>query len=231
MIKISVTKKAEAKYNCCDPRARSEIATHVNELIVTMPTAVSEPPERRTCQSSEQPTKDTSKDGSTRTSPPHSILRPLLAAFLALNSLSGFCQSTSASSPVNDQLISALSIVESNGRTTATGDNGRAAGAFQFWRGTWNHVSQIRRKAGLQTAPYEEGSRSIPWSRAYARSYLLWIEAYLTNRGVSTVSRGHLYAAYNLGPAGFRRRGFDLKRVPAVTRRAIEKLERIYNGN
>lgn len=167
--------------------------------------------------------------GSTSRSLKQSVLKRNVAAALLLSCLSLWPSITSAQSLVDNKLLQAVSLVESNGLTTARGDvssNGtaRALGAFQFWRPTWDHVTSLRRKAGLQVTSYKDGATNLLWSRRYAKSYLQWLEKYLRGHGVKHVTPGLIWAAYNVGPGGLKKRGFRLDRCPAHTQRNAKRI-------
>lgn len=203
---------------------------NVEEIILTMPveTHNGDAPE---CHYNAQNTKSYSPAGSTKD---FTGQRSKLRVMPALALLTIFLASslpTQAQSRVDERLLEAVLQVESAGRHTASGDlnpatgNYRAKGGYQFWRPTWNHVSQIRQKAGLQTISYEQGATHPAWSREYARSYLSWIETYLRGRGVNTPSRSQIYAGYNWGVGSFRKVAFDVSKAPATTQRACRKIE------
>lgn len=203
----------------------------MNDIILTMPL---EPVESApACHDNAPSTKHSCKAGSTRKSSAPSRLLPVMLALLVLSCWSAFSQNTSKSSLVTDKLLAAVCQVESSGRATVGGDRDprtgefRARGAFQFWRPTWEHVTSLRRQAGLQTYSYKEGSHNLRVSREYAKSYLLWLEKYLHRHGVYTPTAGQLYMAYNCGPTSARRKGFKLKNAPAHTQRAAARIEQM----
>ena len=114
-------------------------------------------------------------------------------------------------------------LVESGGRNV-TGDNGRALGYYQFWATAWRHASNLRREANLPVLPYRTGAADLLASKAHAQILLQWHERQLRRNGCKHPTPGQLYASWNLGHAGFKRRGYNLARCPAVTRRAVIKL-------
>ena len=230
VIDIEVSADAARKFESCDLETQKEINMNVEEIILTMPveTHNGDAPE---CHYNAQNTKSYSPAGSTKD---FTGQRSKLRVMPALALLTIFLASslpTQAQSRVDERLLEAVLQVESAGRHTASGDlnpatgNYRAKGGYQFWRPTWNHVSQIRQKAGLQTISYEQGATHPAWSREYARSYLSWIETYLRGRGVNTPSRSQIYAGYNWGVGSFRKVAFDVSKAPATTQRACRKIE------
>ena len=227
---ITLTGKAAHKWPSLSPETQQELVDIMHETVLTMPDEPIETPPFQ-CHSKEQNTSDTSKRGSTRTSKPPFKARCQSPVILALTLLSWLFVNTSSASLVDNRLLEAVSLVESNGRNTALGDvdpetgKARAKGAYQFWRPTWDHVSQIRQRAGLSTTSYKDGASHPAWSREYARTYLKWIEDYLRGRGVHTPTRSQIYAGYNWGVGSFRKVGFDINKAPATTRRAAQRIE------
>ena len=130
---------------------------------------------------------------------------------------------------VTETLLDAVERVESGGNPMARGGRGES-GSFQFRAAAWSDVNRERARVGLPAVGYSIGTTNRAVARVFARSYLLWLESYLsaTNRKQPTTDQ--LYAAWNLGPQGFRRRGFSLSRCPASTRRAAQQILRITGG-
>ena len=230
-ISVNLSAKAAAKYRQLDTKTQNELDNIMNETILTMP--VENPTQCAECQSSAQNIKSTSKHGSMQKSSQPSTKLLALLVLLGLNTWNAYSQSSSKSSLVTSKLLAAVCQVESSGSVTAAGDLdpktkvARARGAFQFWRPTWDHVTSIRRKAGLHTSPYKEGSHNLRVSREYAKTYLLWLESYMRSHGVHTPTAGQLYMAYNCGPTSARRKGFKLSNAPAHTQRAAARIEKM----
>lgn len=205
----------------------------VEEIILTMPVDRDSGGDGTTtqCLYNEPNTKSCSPAGSTKSSTEQRSKLPGIPGLLLLTIFLASSLKTQAQSLVGEKLLEAVLLVESGGRHMASGDlnpatgNYRAKGGYQFWRPTWNHVSQIRQKAGLQTISYEQGATHPAWSRQYARSYLSWIETYLRGRGVNTPTRSQIYAGYNWGVGSFRKVGFDVSKAPSTTQRACRKIE------
>ena len=202
----------------------------VEEIILTMPVETGNGAEPE-CHYNAQNTKNSSPAGSMKSSTEQRSKLRVMPALALLTIFLASSLPTQAQSLVGEKLLAAVLQVESGGRHTARGDlkkgtsEYRALGGYQFWRPTWNHVSQIRQKAGLQTISYEQGATHPAWSREYARSYLTWIESYLRDRGVNTPTRSQIYAGYNWGVGSFRKVGFDVSKAPATTQRACRKIE------
>jgi hypothetical protein len=202
----------------------------VEEIILTMPVD-QDSGDSTQCLTNEPNTKNSSPAGLMKSSTERRSKLRVMPVLALLTIFLASSLPTLAQSRVDERLLEAVLQVESSGRHTARGDlnpatgNYRAKGGYQFWRPTWNHVSQIRQKAGLQTISYEQGATHPAWSREYARSYLSWIETYLRGRGVNTPSRSQIYAGYNWGVGSFRKVGFDVSKAPATTQRACKKIE------
>ena len=124
---------------------------------------------------------------------------------------------------VTDQFLERVAYVESNNRSAAVGDNGKARGAFQFWSISWEHTSQLRRANGLKVYPYQYATDTAV-ATEYARTYLKHLEASLTKSIGRKPTAGEVYAAWNCGLGRFRQLGFDLNRIPSTTKNAIRKL-------
>lgn len=223
---IELTGEAAAKWLALCPASQQEVVDITIEALLGMPVE----PETE-WQTSEQSTSDTSKAGLIKTFTRRSSMSSVVVAVLVLLCSKPCLPTLLAQSQVDNRLLAAVLQVESAGRHTARGDlnkatgEHRALGGYQFWRPTWNHVSQIRQKAGLQTISYDQGATHPAWSREYARSYLRWIEDYIRGRGVHTPTRSQIYAGYNWGVGSFRKVGFDVSKAPATTQRACRKIE------
>ena len=122
--------------------------------------------------------------------------------------------------PVSVRFLDALERIESGGNTHAIGDGGRARGAYQFWAAAWDDVSAHRIARGQSVVHYVFGSTNRAVARSYAASYLGKLHQTLTTALRREPTPAELYAAWNLGPSGFKRRGFSLSRCPATTQRA-----------
>jgi hypothetical protein len=141
---------------------------------------------------------------------------PVLAGLLLAVSASG----------ASDAFLDRLALVESGGNARAVGDNGRSLGAYQMTAAAWRDVSRARAGRGAVVWPHSAAFTPAV-AREYAREYLRISEARFLAATGRTPTPGQLYAAWNLGHAGFRRRAFDLRRCPAATRRAAEMISRM----
>lgn len=125
-----------------------------------------------------------------------------------------------ASAQVSEKFLDAVAQVESSGRANAIGDGGKALGMFQLHRAAWEDASKVDRTLG----DYKTGALNPATARRAARVYFEILSARLV-RAQAANSPANLYAAYNLGFAGFSRRGFSLVKCPASTQKAVKKLE------
>jgi len=198
----------------------------VDDLILTMPVEPTDSPAWPTCA---PPTKPSSPAGSTSGSSGSSSGLLMTWASLLLCCWSLLLPTASSASPrpslVSDKFLKAVMLVESDGRNV-TGDGGRALGYYQFWATAWRHASNLRRERSLPVLPYKKGAADLLVSTAHAQILLKWHEKQLKRNGCKHPTPGQLYASWNIGHAGFKRRGYDLARCPAVTRRAVIKLNK-----
>ena len=225
---IILSAAAAAKYKSLDDDSKNYINNAVDEIILSMPVGATD----SSAWPTDAPkTKSFSPSGLTKNTSGSSLTALAIWAsvwLLCSNALSS--ASLQAASLVDDRLLRAVSIIESGGDHSAKGDylkgTPRALGAFQFWRGTWEHTTSLRRKAGQPTYGYS-AAHNLLASQAYARTYLKWLESGLKRNGVANPTRGQIFAAFNCGLTGFKRRGFQLSRCPAHTRRAAERIEEL----
>lgn len=127
---------------------------------------------------------------------------------------------------VTKEFLDAMEQVESGRDAGAVGDNGRARGSFQFWAVAWSQVNTLRKQQGLESLNYYlSTNRTI--ARSFAVTYLRWLETSLAATLRRSPTIHELYAAWNLGPSGFRARGFSLARCPRRTRSAAQRVENL----
>ena len=125
---------------------------------------------------------------------------------------------------INGALIHAVAMVESNNNHRAVGDQGKANGAFQMWKPAWTDCSRWLKKNGFKPTSYEKGVNDPNISHQYCKIYLSLLNSQLRRSLGREPSAAEVYAAFNLGHAGFKRRGFDLSKTPEITQNAIIKL-------
>jgi hypothetical protein len=121
------------------------------------------------------------------------------------------------------ELLNRIAQIESRGISSTIGRRGER-GAFQIDLAAWTDISSVRRHQGLTV--FDWSAAHTPAGRAYASTYLGMLRIDLTRALRRVPTDGELYAAYNLGFAGFARRGFVLARCPARTRAAAGLLIR-----
>ena len=127
---------------------------------------------------------------------------------------------------INGKLIHAVAMVESNNNHRAVGDQGKANGAFQMWKPAWADCSAWLKRNGFKATSYERGVNDPNISHQYCKIYLRLLHNQLDRAMSRDVTAADLYAAYNLGFTGYKRRGFSLRHTPATTQRAIAKLHK-----
>ena len=127
---------------------------------------------------------------------------------------------------INGKLIHAVAMVESNNNHRAVGDQGKANGAFQMWKPAWQDCSKWLKRNGFKTTTYEKGVNDPTISHQYCKIYLSILNSQLRRSIGREPSAAELYAAFNLGFTGFKRRGFDISKTPSITQRAAVKLNR-----
>jgi hypothetical protein len=121
--------------------------------------------------------------------------------------------------------VEAIISVESSGNPKAIGRLGER-GLAQFFPAAWADTTRWRARHGLPTYGYYSWALDEWVSREYATSWLTLNEERLTARLGRPPSIGELYAAHQLGFAGFASKGFDLRRCPTITKVVVARLER-----
>ena len=109
--------------------------------------------------------------------------------------------------------IGAIAYIESGNRMHAVGTKGERT-AWQIMPTTWNQYT--RPCESLKMA--SRADAYVVASRIYAHNYVRFVKAH--NKFPSHTD---VYAMWNLGFAGYKRRGFNIDRCPAITRRAAAK--------
>ena len=121
--------------------------------------------------------------------------------------------------------VEAIISVESSGNPKAIGRLGER-GLCQFFPAAWADTTLWRARHGLPTYGYGSWALDEGVGREYATSWLTMLEERLKGRLGRTPTIGELYAAHQLGFAGFASKGFDLRRCPKLTRIVAARLER-----
>ena len=122
-----------------------------------------------------------------------------------------------------DAMIGQMMVEESCNGAVLCGDGGKSRGILHIQSSFWADVSKWRAARRLPTRSYA-WVMDPAWSREYARSGIAMLEEKLRAIGVQP-SAGNIYAAWNLGFAAFKKRGFDLRRCPRRTRAAAWAIE------
>jgi hypothetical protein len=141
-------------------------------------------------------------------------MRPLLLI------LSATCLSA-----VTPAQVDAIIRVESAGNPAAVGRLGER-GLCQFFPAAWADTSRWRRAHGLAVYPYDL-AHDLEAGYTYATSWLTLNEDRLRAALGRQPTIGELYAAHQLGFAGFRAKGFDLSRCPTITRVVAARLAKV----
>lgn len=121
--------------------------------------------------------------------------------------------------------VEAVISVESSGNPKAIGRLGER-GLCQFFPAAWADTTLWRARHGLPTYGYGTWALDEGVGREYATSWLTMLEDRLKTALGRKPTIGELYAAHQLGFAGFRSKGFDLRRCPRITRVVAARLER-----
>ena len=131
---------------------------------------------------------------------------------------------TAAKQPslVSNDFLNRVEQIESGGNARAIGDNGRARGSFQFHAAAWQMVNSSRAVRTLPRVRYESHAHDRRIAREFAFDYFTILRRQFVANG-RTPSHADLYAAWNLGFNGYKKRGFDLRRCPEITQRACRK--------
>lgn len=109
--------------------------------------------------------------------------------------------------------ICAIAVIESNDKMRAVGAKGERT-AWQIMPATWNAYVKPNEKLNMLS---REDAYVIA-CRIYSHNYVRFVHAtgnYPTHTDV--------YAMWNLGFNGYRRRRFDIDRCPMITRRAAAR--------
>lgn len=122
-------------------------------------------------------------------------------------------------------LIDRIAQIESGGDATAIGDDGRALGAWQLTEAAWADVNSLRRAQQLPEWPWD-AAHDLGVAREYALQFIGLLEHKLTASLSRRPTEAELYAAYAHGFAGFKRRGFSLKKCAPHVRRNIKAITR-----
>jgi len=121
--------------------------------------------------------------------------------------------------------VEAIIFVESSGNPKAIGRLGER-GLAQFFPAAWADTTRWRARHGLPTYGYSTWATDEGVGREYATSWLTLLEERLTSALGRKPTIGEIYAAHQLGYAGFKSKGFDLRKCPTITRVVVARLNR-----
>ena len=117
-------------------------------------------------------------------------------------------------------VLDAIAQVESRGNHAAIGDAGKARGAWQMHRAAWDDAAR-RLRVTWSHAEAHDATKA----RAIAADHLRWLETQFTRRTGRQPTAADSYALWNLGVGGYARRNWDLAACPAITQRAVQKMD------
>ena len=113
---------------------------------------------------------------------------------------------------VPDRWVDAVAMIETNNRNIQ-GDNGEAAGVFQWHKPAWSDCTKLRKEAGLKTYPYSK-AKDPAIAREYASFWLSYLRGVMTVKIGRPALLGETWLAYNLGVTGFSKYGYSMSLVP-----------------
>lgn len=119
--------------------------------------------------------------------------------------------------------LAILAEIESGNNPTAIGDGGRARGLYQMHRQAWDDVTKQRAALHCSTRSWEDGAHSRAISSSYAVEHLQTLCSQFRRATGKFPTAPQQYALWNLGFAGFQKRGFDLSKCPKSTQRNAAK--------
>ena len=121
-----------------------------------------------------------------------------------------------AKATITPAMLDKVIAIESSGNPSAIGDRGAGLGLAQFHYPAWQDTSAWRVKQGLPVYPYHK-ALDATIARDYLHSWLSINAVRFTQATGRKASLVDLYAIHNLGFTGYRKRGFDISRCPAIT--------------
>lgn len=123
------------------------------------------------------------------------------------------------------RVIDAIGIHESRMLHSAIGDAGASRGAWQICRAAWDDVNKVRRAQKQNVYAWRIGAHNPVVARIYAREFLAMLTRNLALQLGRPPTVRELYAAYNIGFRGFKKRGFLIANCPMVTQEGAEAVE------
>lgn len=113
---------------------------------------------------------------------------------------------------VPDRWVDAVAQIETNNRNI-DGDNGLAAGVFQWHKAAWSDCTKLRKQAGLKAYLYSK-AKDPDIAREYASFWLSYLRGVMTVKMGRPALLGETWLAYNLGVTGFSKYGYSMSLVP-----------------
>lgn len=129
----------------------------------------------------------------------------------------------------NNKIADCIALVESGDNHLATGDGGKAVGAYQMHRQAWDDANKLRQLNGLLRHSWS--SRFNPAvQRDMALAYIQWIRrAFYSSYGILP-SPMHVYHAYTMGFTKSKSVDFGMGELPSFKRNAIERFTTLYKN-
>jgi hypothetical protein len=100
------------------------------------------------------------------------------------------------------------------------GDRGHSISAYQIYDSTWGFISDIRKQNGERVYGWTSDATI---SRAYAKSYLEWLNSKYVELTMAEPKAETLYLMYTMGWTGSKRIGFVISKAPSVKRRGCAR--------
>jgi len=150
-----------------------------------------------------------------------------------MNHIASLAMTLAAMNPVDREkaemvvLSNCVASVESGLDYKATGDGGKAVGAWQMHMGAWITANQWRAANGLATIKRNDWKHPEN-QRAMAICYLNWCKEQLQKNGIKEPSVEQIYMAYGWGFSNFKDSGFDMEKAPAHKRDAAQRVGNIF---
>lgn len=109
-----------------------------------------------------------------------------------------------------------IAMVESGMNHHAVGDHGRAMGAWQMHKASWEEAAQ---RLPPPAVPFEKGHSDPEIARRHAAAYaVILIERYRKENAGRSPDWFDIYAMWRHGAHGYSNRKWDPKKVPKKTR-------------
>jgi len=125
------------------------------------------------------------------------------------------------------RMLPALAQVESGPNAVAVGADGER-GLFQFTEEAWADTSATLRLHGMLGCPSWDCAFKTCCATRYAIARLKFLDSHLATAQGQQPTPEQLYALWNLGLEGFRRRGFLLSNCPPATQDAAVRFLNLY---